>query len=73
MSLLLTRVTADWLMQAAVGTPCGKKSQCAAQECCQILNDVFVASKRRQLDVPTGGAGNVFSFVLIIIASDRVK
>ena len=34
--------------QAEVGRNCTEKSQCAADECCQIIN-IVVASRKRQL------------------------
>ncbi|KAK7493310.1 hypothetical protein BaRGS_00015436 [Batillaria attramentaria] len=44
--------------QGRVGMPCTMKEQCAADECCQIIN-IVVASKKRQalVDQPPGGAG----------------
>ncbi|KAK7087502.1 hypothetical protein V1264_021545 [Littorina saxatilis] len=36
------------LCQAEVGHKCTAKSECAADECCQIIN-IVVASKKRQL------------------------
>ncbi|KAK7111201.1 hypothetical protein V1264_010875 [Littorina saxatilis] len=44
-------------MQAREGEPCTMKAQCAADECCQVINIVVASRKRQLVDLPPGGAG----------------
>ncbi|KAK7493255.1 hypothetical protein BaRGS_00015381 [Batillaria attramentaria] len=41
----------------AVGQPCTSQDQCAADECCQIIN-IVVASRKRQAQLMPVGAEN---------------
>ncbi|CAL1543433.1 unnamed protein product [Lymnaea stagnalis] len=50
MPLLLTVAAAVTVTYAAVGATCSNNVQCGQGECCQILSEYMIMSKKRQLD-----------------------